>query len=95
MTEKINLNEVWSRIIEQSGASKEKIELAHEQIFAEPEDQRDNFAFTQTNAVVSAGDLASVIEWIDATDMLAEEKLQRAKYFVNQVALEFANETHH
>jgi hypothetical protein len=87
MTEKINLDTVWSGIIEQSGASKENIEQAHNQIFSQLEKDRDMFAFDQTKAVVSAGGLASVIEWIDATDMIAEEKLQRAKYFVDQVRI--------
>lgn len=88
MSEVINLSAIWLEIMEQSGAQPENIEAAKISISGQPAEDRGNYVFDQTNAVAQLGKLAAVIEWIEATvDMIPEEKLQRAKYFVDRVRI--------
>lgn len=85
MSEKISLDEIWNGIKVDAGVSPVGIESARTQLLAQTESNRDEYAFKQANTQASLGNLATVIEWVDAEDKLPEEKLARAKYLVAEV----------
>ena len=82
-----NLATIWDEIKDEVGVSPEEISTARTQILAQPEPSRDEYAFQQAYVHARLGVLASVIAWIDAENKLPEEKLQRAKYLVDQVRI--------